>query len=137
MKTTMGSGLEYEGVDPKDRREHRRLPFCKAIRMMLTEGDELLGRPMEVWAEDISEGGIRMRGRLECWPGVSAVVQLGKPDGSAALVGISVVHTEQREHGECIIGARFMNVSSELVRRCLTDADGRVLGLDRAPALRT
>ncbi len=149
--------------DPSERREHRRLPYNREVKFAWLHDGCIAWPARRIIAEDISKGGIRLRGEIIPEGATSAVIELKRADGTRAVMGVNVVYTKNMIHtaaqleremdaassggggssgsagggvgvggglGGGVAGARFFALSDELIERELTDAQGRVTGLD-------
>ncbi len=80
-----------------------------------------------VRASDISVGGVRIVGRYMLYPGSKGVVQLTRLDGSIALVGVEVVHTDYIGDMRYASGCRFIAVPQDLMSTRFMQGDGGVV----------
>jgi hypothetical protein len=137
--------------DGSERREHRRLPYNREVKFAWLRDGCIAWPAHRLYAEDISKSGIRLKGDIKPDGATSGVVEIKREDGTRAVMGVHVVYTRSMINtpalaahnvnvnansngdegvGGGVAGARFFALTDELIERELTDAEGRVTGLD-------
>lgn len=95
------------------RRRHRRQGWDCEVKLAWLRPDGTLGPWARVVGDDISLGGMSVSGAMEFPRGALGVVELPS-DGSHAMVGFRVVHSEKRGAMNATAGVEFVQVSSRL-----------------------
>jgi hypothetical protein len=100
-----------------NRRSHTRHPFHIDVPVVWLGPLRQSDRVGSVRASDISVGGVRILGRHMLYPRSTGVIQLTRPDGSMALVGVEIVHTAYIGEMRYASGCRFIPIPQDQLSR--------------------
>lgn len=116
---------------PSDRRAFKRHRYVSELAVVwLTNTNTAKGADItQVETEDISVGGMRIRCRRMLYPGSFGVIQIERADGSVALVGLEVIHTDYLGEMQYGSGCRFMPVPKSVIMRSFITQHGRLTPL--------
>lgn len=106
-----------------ERRASPRQAYERSLRIAVLMGEHAIAPAITVRSVDISTGGIRLRSGVPLQPGGSAALELPTRRGSAALLGLEIVHA----HADGGFGARFVTLPSRIVRKSFLRPDGRLI----------
>lgn len=118
-------------MSPADRRAFKRHRYVGELAVVwLTNTNSAKGADITtVESEDLSVGGLRIRSKRMLYPGSFGVIQIERDDGSVALVGLEVIHTDYLGDMQYGSGCRFMPVPKSIIMRTFITQHGRLAPL--------
>jgi hypothetical protein len=118
------------GVGRPERRATPRMPYDGLVGFCVIGPSRQHRIPTVFRAVDISFSGISIIGRQFLCPGTTGVMQIVRPDGTAALVCVYIATCQSMDNLDYLIGMEFGPLPAEIRIDDLLDAQGRMLLMD-------
>lgn len=103
-----------------DKRRHKRFEFHADVPVLWFTRDASL-KVIEMRTADISIGGVRLVGKTMMHRGVRGAMQLRKPDGELALLGLEVCYSTYAGRMRYAIGCQFVLLAEEIMSAWFLD----------------
>lgn len=113
-----------------ERRAAPRVPYDALVAISVVGPSGELRAPMVYRAVDISFSGISIIGRQFLCPGTTGVMQIVRPDGTAALACVFIATCQSMSNLDYLIGMEFGPLPPEICIDDFLDAQGRMLLMD-------
>lgn len=97
-----------------DRRQDDRFANAGSVLLVILDARGRPQPPLQFEAEDISSGGLRLRGRHIVHPGSIGAVQLSGSDGSPMMAGVRAAWRQKIGQAEHLVGFEFQPAPSAI-----------------------